>query len=226
MRLGLSSEAAPGASAAELVDTCARRGLPAVEITLGAGTNPLDVLEYARAFRVTLSGLLRTEGEDVRELAALSRRTAAPVIVGGNGSLEECIGIARAIIAASGNARVLVRGNAQGWLRTVTDAHVPFAWQIDDTCDDPAGDAALIPLHAGRIEYVRLVGGGPETALQEGRGVGAVMRTLALAGYDGPLILTPSSQRFRVAWSAWLGRRGGWGCGSAAEARSIIPLQT
>ena len=38
------------------------------------------------------------------------------------------------------------------------------------------------------------------------------------------LILAPSSTRYRVAWETWLGRRGGWGCGSSGE-RSLTALQ-
>jgi hypothetical protein len=46
-------------------------------------------------------------------------------------------------------------------------------------------------------------------------GVGAMMRRLAVEGYAGTLVLAPSTARFRVAWRKWLGRRGGWGCGSS-----------
>ena len=51
-----------------------------------------------------------------------------------------------------------------------------------------------------------------------------MMRELALAGYGGSLALAPSDQRYRVVWNAWLGRRGGWGCGSKAGAHASLPV--
>jgi hypothetical protein len=58
--------------------------------------------------------------------------------------------------------------------------------------------------------------------MQDGRGVGGMMRRLALAGYEGTLVLAPSTTRFRVAWQQWLGRRGG---GSGCRSRNgDLPL--
>jgi hypothetical protein len=74
------------------------------------------------------------------------------------------------------------------------------------------------------LRYIRFIGGGPEAALQEGRGIGTLMGRLALAGYNGAVILAPSATRYRVAWESWLGRRGGWGCGSKSAAAELVHL--
>jgi hypothetical protein len=229
MRLGLSSEAAPDASVEELVATCARRGLSALELTLGADIEPDRVLRHvhdAQDAAVQVSGFLSAAAGYAHQLSALSRRAAAPIVVNGSSGLRGRLTFARSIAEHGGRALALVQGPADRWLDPVLDAGLGFAWQVDDTCSDPAGDAELILREAGSIEYVRLVGGGPEAALQEGRGVGALVRCLTLSGYTGPLILTPSSRRYRLAWAAWLGRRGGWGCGTRAghAERATIPI--
>jgi len=217
MQLGLSSEAAYGASLDDLVATCARRGLAALELTL---TNQVTADQLFRYFdadaAVRLSGLMSDDASAERRLATLSRDVGAPIIVR---SPDRHAGIRHVlnIIEYGGTALLLVKGPAPVWLDSVTAAGIGFAWQVDESNPDPAGDAELIMRRVQHIEYVRLAGGGPETMMQEGRGIAGLMRTLALAGYNGPLILTPTSQRFRLAWSAWLGRRGGWGCGSKAN---------
>lgn len=116
-----------------------------------------------------------------------------------------------------------MRGPVEDWLQLLP-ASMPFAWQVDESVPEFAGDAARLLRHGSGPAFIRLVGGGPETALQDGRGVGALMRVLALAGYAGPLVVTPSSHRYRVAWASWLGRRGGWGCGGSGDAKPAAPL--
>lgn len=102
---------------------------------------------------------------------------------------------------------------------------LPLAWDADPTVTELSAPARTVLEGAGaRLVHIRLMGGGPEATEQEGRGVGALMAHLALAGYDGTVALAPSSPRYRVIWDAWLGRRGGWGCGSHAEDRSLVSL--
>jgi hypothetical protein len=227
MRLGLSSAAAPGASVAELVTACSARGLSALEIVV----EHEDVYQLAREIvaaqdhGVSISGLLSRDSTDAPSLSALARVTGTPVIVADDCELKDRIDRVRAVTTRGGEALVLVRGPLEKWLDSVIASRVRFAWQVDHTSAHPAEDADRI-LEQGRIEYVRLVGGGPESAMQEGKGIGALMRRLTLAGCDAPLILTPSSPSYRVAWAAWLGRRGGWGCGSKAGNQAVIPIHS
>lgn len=104
---------------------------------------------------------------------------------------------------------------------------VPVAWDADPAAGDLAEiGSALVARTDVRLELVSLRGGGPESAEQEGRGVGSLMTRLALSGFDGTVSLSPSSARYRVIWDAWLGRRGGWGCGSKSEDRTLVSLGT
>lgn len=228
MQLGLSSEAAADAPVAELVTACVRRGLSALELVLGHDIGPDEVLaadQAAHDIDVWLSGIVMDGCPDARALAALSRAADAPIIVRGDADLEIRIACAHSIIEEGGTALPLVSGPPDSWLSRITAAGLDFAWQVDDTCSDPAAAAERI-LQNRMLAYVRLAGGGPEVSMQDERGIGALMRVLALNGYTGPLVITPSSQRYRVAWAAWLGRRGGWGCGSkAAASERPIPIQ-
>jgi hypothetical protein len=227
MQLGISSAADPTASADELIEACLRRGLFALELRCGDAAARPDGL--AAALRrgeeagVRLTGIL-TDGSSAGSIArSLPERPAVPLLLAVDGPHSAALAAAEAMRAAGTAALPLLRGGAGGWLDDVGDA--PFAWQIDDAVHDAAADAALILQREAKLACVRLLGGGPETALQHGRGIGPLMRRLAMAGYSGPLIVTPSDHRYRIAWSVWLGRRGGWGCGSAgASHNESVPL--
>jgi hypothetical protein len=103
----------------------------------------------------------------------------------------------------------------------------PLAWDVDPSRADMTAIALDLLKRAGpRLSHLRLFGGGPEAVGQEGRGIGGLMARLALAGFGGTLALAPTSSTYRVAWSVWLGRRGGWGCGSAAQDRTLVSLES
>ena len=107
----------------------------------------------------------------------------------------------------------------------VLDGGFEVAWDADGWGGDLGlAGARLLALAGPWLRHIRIAGGGPEAALQEGRGVGALMARLALAGYDGVLILSPGAPAYRVAWETWLGQRGGWGCGSRASDPSLVVL--
>src|SRR5690606_2264793 len=103
-------------------------------------------------------------------------------------------------------------------LRRVAEAFpggaVGLAWEVDPAAADPARVPGVLAAAGPPLEYVRLRGGGHESAAQPGMGVGALMARLALARYAGPLVLTPTTPAYRHAWRSWLGRSGGTGCGS------------
>ena len=100
---------------------------------------------------------------------------------------------------------------------------VGLAWDLKPGDDDPILMAQVLAAAGTRLRYIRLHGGGPETAGQTGRGIGLLMARLAVARFAGPLVLLPSDPRFHLAWRAWLGRAGGWGCGSKQS--DPIPLR-
>jgi hypothetical protein len=183
-----------------------------------------QALTRAAAAGVTITAY-RTDGaEDTEQLARLSQALAAPILVSRECGIEERIERARAIMDGAGRALVLASGDASMWHAAVAAAGLDFAWEVDAACGDVSEDADLMLRQEPALRYIRLVGGGPESTMQEGRGIGTLMGRLALAGYDGPLVLAPSSTRYRVAWETWLGRRGGWGCGGRSSAAELVRL--
>lgn len=223
MRTALSSAVAPGASLEELLAGLARHGLGALELRLGdahaihSATPPPALAEARRLLAhagVQVTGLLDPDGsapapDVVRALgtkwllgASLSlharleradwaRTTGVPVAVVVSGA------------AAPGEAHEVRRaGHAVVW-----EAHPGHA-PLEPLCD------GVLAACGSQLTGVRLCGGGPEGSLHEGRGIGGIIARLTLAGFGGALILAPSDRRYHLVWDTWLGRHGGWGCGS------------
>ncbi|HEX2166693.1 MAG TPA: hypothetical protein VHG09_05585, partial [Longimicrobiales bacterium] len=162
---------------------------------------------------------------DAQSLARLSEALGAPIIIADACDITERIDRSHRIIGAGGHALVLASGDASAWHADLAASGIDCAWQVDADClDIPAAADLLLRNSRPVLRYIRVIGGGPETAQQEGRGIGALMGRLALAGYDGPVVLAPSSTRYRVAWETWLGRRGGWGCGGRSSAAELVHL--
>lgn len=231
MRLGLSSAAAADADIDSLLAASARRGLVTLELRDEDMHGVVDATSAAAAamlasdFGVAIAALRSTTPAPAgrTEAAEVAAKLDAPVLIA-HGSIAERVAAVRDLEERGVRAMVEVSGPAGGWLADVTGADVDVAWQIDESVTDMAGDLRRARRNVpGRLRYVRLLGGGPETAMADGRGIGALMGQLALARFDGPLIVAPSSPRYHVAWGAWLGRRGGWGCGSKAE-RDVVTL--
>ena len=252
MRLALSSAAAPTASLQELLDACVRRGLPALELEEGHG-HGLDVGMARHEATAEARARAASQGveiagfrlatplpllADVTGLAAFARALGAPLLVplaggppaGAAGAAgDEWTDVpetARRLVARLAAAGAPVRAVLPTIGATAADLPtLPLAWDADPSVTELSAPARVVLEDAGdRLVHIRLMGGGPEATEQEGRGVGALMARLALAGYEGTVALAPSSPRYRVIWDAWLGRRGGWGCGSHAEDRSLVSL--
>lgn len=227
MRLGLSSAAAPDAGLDELLAACARRGLTALELrdedlhgVAGRkdGVGGADAARRAAAAGVVISGFRSGSGDADLRLARIAREAGAPVLVGGGETLGARIDRAAALAAVDSASAVVVDGVGGGEdIRSIAEGGFQVAWEARVDEGGLGGAAERILREAAdRLCHVRLIGGGPETPLGEGRGVGELMASLALCGYRGTVILSPSSPRYRIAWQTWLGRRGGWGCGSKA----------
>jgi hypothetical protein len=238
MRLGVTSAAAPDAGIEELFEACLRRGLTAVELRCSdVLPDPRAASRIATAANVaglTIAGVFADVAAPPERLAAISRVLHAPTVIGDaagcahdtppSAVMRSRARVAAEVAACGGDALVLLSGPARSWDDVVDQWAGDVAWQVADDCEDPVATAEmLLRRRSGSLRYIRLVGGGPESVNQEGRGIGAVMKRLAHAGYGGPLILVPSSPRFRTAWALWLGRRGGWGCGGRAVA-TPLPL--
>ena len=241
MRLGLSSAAAPDADLEELTAACLRRGLAGLELRTGdahgiapdrSSLERAAAAAHAAAAGVVITGYrVCLPGDPVR-LARLAESLGAPILLDCEGDSEGDAGARTRRIPAALRLRelgaavaIVVRGAAAAEdARAARDAGLSVAWDADPEAGSLAAQAeALLRDCAGALRHIRLMGGGPEVALHEGKGIGALMAQLALSGFDGELVLSPGSSRYYVAWESWLGRRGGWGCGSKAET-AVVPL--
>lgn len=235
MRLGLSSEAAPDASLGDPIRFAQRRGLAALELRDGdahgiaPGASALGSAAGAQAVRaagLALSGFRTGRLEDEYRLARLSEALGAPVLLAGPVPLAARVARARKIRDAGGEVAVVLHGDS-----VVSDgivcraAGATLAWEADPRHGSVGMMAApLLERFADILRHIRLIGGGPEAALQDGSGIGDLMHRLALVAYAGTLILAPSTPRYSVAWQHWLGRRGR-GCGSSGTASSLVPVE-
>lgn len=252
MRLALSTAAAVDFTPEELLAACSRRGLSGLELVsghahgLGSELPPAE-LERRRVrfaaggapvvgFRMAWSHAVRPDA------ARLSSALGAPVIAefpGGdvaNFSTDERFedGLRNAAVAYSeaGGRLLLAHGSdadvvsgLRASIERAGPAALGLAWEVEPASGDLAGRIPAVLDAAGpALRHIRLSGGGPEAAQHEGRGIGILMARLTLIGYRGTLALAPSTQRYRVAWSQWLGRRGGWGCGSKSSDSSLVQL--
>jgi len=228
MKLALSSAAAPDATLAELAAAARRRGFRALE--LGQG----EAHQMAASSDAADTALLAEHGIE-QVVCRFNDLESALQWVPWRGSL------CRTVIVPAGAGRcraAAVPGvvtaidyadpaELAAAAEATNDSAAAFAWSVwPGEHDLECAAEAVLRATAGRLQHVRLHGGGPEAVAQEGQGVGALMRQLALAGFDGTLALAPSGPRYRIVWNAWLGRRGGWGCGSKTGGRASLPTTT
>lgn len=239
MRLALSSGAAPDAALGPLLESVARRGLPAVELVEGHGhgldpgliatTAAAEAARRAEAAGVALAGFRLREtpsGPDSADFGALvgfARAIRCPILVPLSDRTEAVDSAAALRRVGVDVLSVLPSGpGALGALGGLPP-ELALAWDADPSLGELAETgSALISRVGGRLRHIQLRGGGPEATEQAGRGVGSLMVRLAVSRYRGTVALAPSSDRYRVIWDAWLGRRGGWGCGSKAEDRGLV----
>jgi hypothetical protein len=242
MRLGLSSEAAPDLTLPELVDACGNRGLTSLEVVGGGGHGIEASLTAAAAGAVvrlvekagvSLAALyLRVIEEEPLEnaLRAASLMRTPLLLSLPEPRSAEAGDIVREASTAGCRILFLHRSDADvveslaDAVRTRPPGAAGLAWEVDPRRDEPGAWTSVLRIAGSSLAYVRLRGGGPESLEQTGLGVGALMARLALSAFQGPLVLTPSDRRYHRAWRSWLGRGGGWGCGSKQADGVIEPL--
>ncbi len=237
MRLALSSAAAPELSADDLFAACFRRGIAAVELVEGDGhgvgpeAGPDDVANVVSlaaalgvriaAFRASAATALSPAG------ARLAGRLDAPLVVPSAGLTRREVAEALPLYAGAGARLLLAHGSDPAEVARLgpffNDAFelCGLAWDVAPSKGAAFDPRAVLAAGAGRIAHIRLLGGGPEAAAQEGTGIGPLAVALALDAYPGVVALAPSTPRFLTAWRFWLGRRGS-GCGSARPALSVV----
>lgn len=254
MQTGVSSEVVPAASLAELLTGATRHGLSVLELRAGDGHGVsasvaleadalARVLDLMRGSPVTISSYRDNGTESAHELVMLARALSASILIDGAESLAKKLSRAQQLRSeddgiAAGNAAgsaaddaagiaVVVRGiDAVADALAITRAGHAVSWDARPS-DEQLGTQAAAMLNAcgDALCQVRIAGGGPESTLHEGRGIGALMARLALAGYAGTVIIAPSSPSYHLLWEQWLGKRPGWGCGSHASDPSLVTLE-
>jgi sugar phosphate isomerase/epimerase len=238
MRLALSAAAAQHLTLHELLDACRHRGLAGLEIVvrgdadLSAAPGAAETLQAGDRRDVAFTAVAVTEPRPARvEELALARSLGVPIVVApGAGDEFRQMDMLRRHADTGGRVLLMhsTEESAAEQLLSLIE-RLPrdaggLAWEIDPNHDDAAQIPGLLKTTAGRLEYIRLKGGGPEAIQQTGLGIGALMARLALARFTGPLVITPSKERYHRVWAAWLGRGGGWGCGSKQSDPNLFSL--
>jgi hypothetical protein len=247
MRLGLSSEAAPAADLQTLAESCARRGLVALELVAGHGHGVAPAMSPAAARAA--AGLLREHGVDrVLYRAASVEEALSPAAAELSAALDAAVVATAAsdpaatesllpglqdflvagghLLLAHGSDPAAVAAARQLAGHGPADAGVALAWDVLSG-ERGLGTAAPRVLDAAGplLRSVRLPGSGPESAGAEGAGIGSLLTQLALRAYDGVIIVAPSAPETLPVWRLWLGRRAGWGCGSKAGDPALITIE-
>lgn len=237
MRLVLSTAAAADYTLDELLASCARRGLGGLELVAGHAHRVGTELKPAslEAIRSQIAAFLAPLDVAFHSDAArLSVALGAPVVAARAdvAPSDATVLAAAAMYARAGGTLLMAHGSEleeiwrlRGLIEEAPATTLGLAWQVAPADEDITNGIPTV-LDAGgpHLRHVRLLGGGPEAAQHEGRGIGSLMASLALRGYDGSLALAPSTPRYGVAWDAWLGRGGGWGCGSKTADPSLVRL--
>ncbi len=229
--LCLSTDAAPRLPIDALVEACRARGVEGQELVIEPDDDADAVLARARAASANIVALRVRELDEasVPQIARCSAALAAPVTTpSGAVRADRVPALARAFTAAGG--RLLlghggVLDDALGIVASLGAAGSPpsvgTAWEIEPWRLDPSETSAVLLVTRDFLGAVRLHGGGPEQRDHDGRGVGPLFTELALSGFRGPIILTPSAPALVPRWTAWLDARGASGCGHASSSRSI-----
>lgn len=244
MRLSLSSAAAPDAALADLFAACARRGFAALELVEGhahgvsIGTSAEEAeaaLAAARGAGLEVAAFRREtlDREELETAAALAASLDTVLVVDGDGLDPDLLPAATKVFHEAGTRLFISRGSEPATvelhLRSIESlTHreaLGLAWEIHPEHDAPESIDGMLAIAGSSLRYVRWFGGGPEAVAQTGFGVGALMARLALGRYAGPLVLTPGNPRHHQVWRAWLGRAGGWGCGSKQSDSSLVTLE-
>lgn len=225
MKLSLSAAAAPGLALEALDVACRARGLDGIELVVETAEDARALGAPLRASGVRVIALRAERFADSAKdaLALLSGELAVPLSIPlgavNGGSLPD---LARRFADAGGTV-LLGCGTDLDQVVAVTTAlegagnpsSIGLAWEIRPSSEDlGTSGAVLLALHE-HLRLVRLHGGGPEQRDQDGRGVGPLFVDLAISGYGGPVVLTPSRPEELPRWHDWLSSRKIAGCGSA-----------
>lgn len=216
MRLSLSTAASPGVALDALDAACRARGLDGIEVVVGANARVAGA-------RVVALRAERFDENEARSVARLSGHLDVPVSVPfGSYSIAT---LARVFAEEGGRVLFGFPTELQRVVELVTAIRaigsppsIGVAWDVRPSSEDLRACGAVLLAAHEHLGLVRLHGGGPEQRDQDGRGVGPLFVDLAISGYGGPIVLTPSSTDEVPRWREWLSSRKSAGCGKAHPA--------
>ncbi len=226
MKLSLSTAAAPGVALDTLDMACRARGIDGLEIVIEAGDDLEALTARARASGVRFVALRADHFEDPDALARASSELAVPLSIPlGALSGSSLPDVAR-VFADKGGTLLIGFGTDFDQVVALTGAlrnagnppSVGLAWELRPSSDNLEASGAVLLAARELLRLVRLYGGGPEQRDQDGRGVGPLFVDLAISGYSGPIVMTPSRSEGLPRWTEWLSSRKSAGCGAGHPA--------
>lgn len=226
--LSLSTEAAPQLSLDALDSACRARGLDGEELVLSGELAGLAARVGGR--RIVALRIAQLDDRNAPAVARASAALGVPVSVPPD-TLDRYM-LARVIPAFGGGGKLLLghRTDLDETLAAIAairaaglSSSLGLAWEIRPSTDGLEQASAILLAARELLGLVRLHGGGPEQRDQDGRGVGQIFVELALSGFTGPIVLTPSRPEELARWDRWLHSAKPAGCGTAAS-ESLVEL--
>lgn len=223
MTLSLSTTAAPSLALGALDAAARGRGLDGLELVVETG----DVAALVAGARAAGARIVALRAERIDDatcggLAWMSGELSAPASVPLAAVNERSLpGLAKRF-ADAGGTLLLGVGTELDQVVAALDAIrragdppcLGLAWELRPSVESLKSSSAVLLAARARLGLVRLHGGGPEQRDQDGRGVGPLFVDLAISGYGGSIVLTPSLPEARPRWSDWLASKKLAGCGS------------
>lgn len=225
MKLSLSAAAAPDVALDALDVACRARGLEGIELVFEADDDTQSLAARARACGARVVALRAERFEDcAREaLARVSGELAVPLSIPLGAVTGSSLPDIAQLFADAGGTLLIGFATDLDQVIAVTAAlqssgnpsSVGLAWELRPGSEDLGASGAVLLTAREHLRLVRLYGGGPEQHDQDGRGVGPLFVDLAISGYSGPIVLTPTRPEEVPRWREWLSSRKSAGCGSA-----------
>lgn len=226
--LALSNEALPRRSLDQLAQACRSRGVDGIELAVDPEQDFETIISRAVAAPVIALRVPYVEARNAPTIATAARVLRVPVSVAA--AAVESVRLDQIVAAfeTAGARLLLAHGSdldsalsALAMVRTRNPDVLGVAWEVEPSTEGLDAASAVLFAVNEHLGLVRLHGGAPEHRYQDGRGIGAVLGELALAGYAGPIVLCPSSRDPEILrlWERWADSRGGSGCGHAVSAR-------
>lgn len=222
MKLAISRRAAPKMTVSEVSALSKERGLDGVELS--------DVDLADAALVESLKGRVvgvRVESAEALASAQTARMAAslgAPLVASAAVVTLKSLGDVARRLHAEGAELLVSFGTSMEEVAAVLEAvaaadapNLGVAWEVRPGVDDLTLAPGVLLATDGMLKLIRLYGGGPEVAEASSAGSGSLVTSIAMAGFPGTIVQTPSSDERLPGWEKWLTGKARYGCGTAHE---------